>query len=62
MIPKKIYLERPDIKEKVMQDFPVTKREKNCKIEKAKREQMRFERAKRYYEETLNANYKFMVY
>lgn len=45
-----------------MQDFPVTKREKNCKIEKAKREQMRFERAKRYYEETLNANYKFMVY
>jgi hypothetical protein len=61
MTPKKIYFERPDIKEKVMMEYPIVKREKNCKIEKAKREAMRWERAKRLYGETINANPEYMV-
>lgn len=47
---KKIYNERPDIREKVMQDYPKTKREKQgCATEQSKNEAKRFERAKRYY-------------
>jgi|Laugrespbdmm15dd_1035085.scaffolds.fasta_scaffold182806_2 hypothetical protein len=52
MTEKKIYSERPDIREKVMIDYPVTKKEKSCAAAKAKREALRFERAKRYYEKT----------
>ena len=47
---KKIYNERPDIREKVMQDYPKTRREKQgCATEQSKNEAKRFERAKRYY-------------
>lgn len=50
MTEKKIYNDRPDIKEKVLIDYPVTKKEKRCAAERTKREALRFERAKRYYE------------
>jgi len=50
MTPKKIYRDRPDIKEKVMIDYPFIPKEKTCTIVRAKREALRFERAKRYYE------------
>lgn len=42
-------------------EYPIVKREKNCKIEKAKRDAMRWERAKRLYGETINANPEYMV-
>ena len=51
MIPKKIYNDRPDIKEKVMEVYPVTKKERRgCQIEKARNEGKRFELAKRLYQ------------
>lgn len=52
LTPKKIYNERPDIREKVLIDYPVTSKEKRCPIEASKREALRFERAKRLYETT----------
>lgn len=51
MTAKKIYREKPHIKKKVYQDYPVTKKEMCCEPEREKREQLRFERAKRYYQD-----------
>ena len=47
---EKIFFERPDIKEKVMDFYPITKKERKCAMEKSKNEQKRFDMAKRLYE------------
>jgi hypothetical protein len=47
---KKIFEERPDIKEKVMRAYPAKKREKKCRSFKEKQDNMRESRAKRLYE------------
>jgi hypothetical protein len=47
---KKIFEERPDIKEKVMRAYPEKKREKKCRSFKEKQDNMRESRAKRLYE------------
>lgn len=46
---KKIFRQRPDIKEKVEGLYPVGKKE--CKLERAKREGKMWERAKMLYNE-----------
>ncbi len=51
MTMKKIFRERPEIKKKVYEDYPLTAKEKSCAIEKSKRDTLRFERAKRYYDQ-----------
>lgn len=47
---KKIYRLRPDIKEKVEAEYPEKKKE--CRLEKAKREGLRWERAKILFNES----------
>jgi hypothetical protein len=44
---KKEYSIPPEVMDKVMQDYPVTQKEKKCAQEKRKREALRMERAKR---------------
>lgn len=47
---EKIYSNRPEIKKKVYEVYPVTKAEKKCAIEKSKAEWKRFELAKKMYQ------------
>lgn len=51
MTEKKIYKKRPDIKEKVMERFPISKSEKNCKITKREMSNIRWREAVRLFEE-----------
>ena len=53
---KAIFNERPDIKKRVYEDYPVLPKEKRCASFKSKREALRFERAKRYYEDELKTS------
>lgn len=53
MIPKKIYAERPDIKEKVEREYPEPK-EKPCPEKMAKLNRLRFWMAKKLYYESTN--------
>lgn len=51
---KKIYNERPDLEKLVMEKYPLSKDEINgCVTAKAIRDNMRFEFAKKIYEETI---------
>jgi len=49
---KKIYAQRPDIKEKVFNKYPVSKDEKHCRAEKATMNWMRNAYALRLFRQT----------
>lgn len=50
---KRIIDINPEIKKKVYETYPVTKKEKRCRIEASKREYLRAEMVKRLYNESI---------
>lgn len=44
-----IFNDKPEIKKKVYDRFPIVKKEKTCALEKSMRDQARFEYAKKLY-------------